>query len=244
MGENTNIQWCDHSFNLVWGCTKISPGCKNCYADTLARRYGHDVFGGKVERRTFGEKHWAEPLKWNSVGPAKVFCSSMCDIFEDNDVVAGQLAKLWPLIQQTPNLTWQLLTKRADRIANWLPLDWGNGYPNVWLGVSVENADYVGRVDELRKIPARVRFISYEPALGPIDGAVNLEGIHWLIYGGESGAAYRQDADSWCENIRDECARVGTVFFFKQRSAFKPGRGTMPDGTTPRAFPMLKGHCA
>lgn len=237
MSANSNIAWTDHTFNIAWGCQKISPGCKNCYADTLSTRYGYNVFGPHGNRRWFDEKHWVEPLKWNAKGPARVFSSSMCDIFEDNAIVERELQKLWPLIRETPNLTWQLLTKRADRIARFLPSDWGDGYPNVWLGVSVENEDYVWRAEELRQIPAHVRFISYEPALGPIDHAINLKDIHWLIYGGESGPHHRQDSDAWCDCIAAACALSGTTFFFKQRSALKPGQGTMPGGGLPRKFP-------
>lgn len=161
----------------------------------------------------------------------------MCDVFEDNETIANELQKLWPLIRATPNLTWQLLTKRADRIAECLPDDWGEGYPNVWLGVSVENTDYVWRTEQLRNVPARVRFVSYEPALGPIHDAIDLREIHWLIYGGESGPGRRSDDDAWSTGIAELCHANDTAFFFKQRSAGLPGCGTMPDGSVPREFP-------
>ena len=171
MAEKTGISWCDHTFNIAWGCFKISPGCTNCYADTLSARFGNDVWGKDKPRKTFGVKHWNEPLKWNKAAEKdgakhKVFSSSMCDIFEDHPTITAEREKLWDLIRKTPNLIWQLLTKRADRIKDNLPEDWGNGWPNVWMGVSIENDDYVWRADCLREVSAVVHFISYEPALG------------------------------------------------------------------------------
>jgi protein gp37 len=198
MADKTKIAWTDHTFNIAWGCTKVSPGCKNCYADSQASRFGHNVWGPNKPRRTFGEKHWAEPLQWEKAaakeGKAKrVFCSSMCDVFEDHATIDAEREKLWPLIAQTPHLHWQLLTKRPERIAANLPADWDAIKSRVWIGTSVENADYVGRVDHIRGIDAAVRFVSYEPALGPIAHAVNLVNIDWLIYGGESGANFRPE---------------------------------------------------
>lgn len=174
MAEKTGIAWTHHTFNISWGCVKVSPGCKFCYADELAERVGWSVWGPSQPRRTFKDKHWQEPLKWQKAAEQagarhKVFCSSMCDNFEDHPTIIAELAKLWPLIRATPNLDWQLLTKRADRIASSLPGDWGAGYPNVWLGVSIENNEWAWRADYLSRIPAVVRFVSYEPALGPLD---------------------------------------------------------------------------
>ena len=294
MGAETGIAWTDHTFNIAWGCQKVSPGCTHCYAEGLSTRYGHGVWGPNKPRRTFGPKHWVEPIAWNRAAerpepprtPAfmpggipprmnagarnecggsvrrrgRVFCSSMCDIFEDHPTIERELGKLWPLIRATPSLDWQLLTKRAERIAECLPADWGGGYPNVWLGVSIETREYEWRVQLLRRVPARVRFVSYEPALGPIDG-IDLTGIDWLIYGGESGAGFRPDDERWAEGIREQCRREGVAFFFKQRAARFPGTGTMPvpsgaglsqplnhplsgegaegtDGDKPREFPL------
>jgi protein gp37 len=219
------IAWTDSTFNIAWGCTKISPACDNCYADTLSTRYGFSVWGHGGNRRTFGDKHWAEPLKWNATAQRtgqrhKVFCSSMCDVFEDHPVIDQQRQKLWSLIRVTPWLDWQILTKRSGRIAKNLPNDWGSGYPNVWLGVSIENNDYAWRADHLRSVPAVVRFISYEPALGPIDH-VDLTGISWIIFGGESGQNFRRFDPRWPRDVRDRCAEMGTAFFFKQTAAYK-----------------------
>lgn len=241
MSEKTIIAWTDHTWNLAWGCTKISPGCTHCYADTLSSRYGHDVWGPKAPRRTFGDKHWREPLKWNAKAQAeggvhRVFCSSMCDNFEDHATIAAEREKLWPLVRSTPHLHWQLLTKRADRIADNLPADWGHGYANVWLGVSIENNDYAWRADCLRQIPAAVRFVSYEPALGPLD-KLDLTGIDWLIVGGESGPGYRPMDLQWGRDMRDRCRGSGVAFFWKQSSAYRTEMGTTLDGETIKEYP-------
>lgn len=242
MAEKTGISWTDSSFNIAWGCQKISPGCKNCYADTLSRRYGWDVWGPGKNRRRFGNKHWKEPLKWNKKAEEngtnyKVFCSSMCDVFEDHTVLDEERKKLWELIRQTPNLTWQILTKRSGRIKDHLPSDWGDGWKNVWLGVSIENNDYIFRADDLRKIPVSVRFISYEPALGPLDD-IDLTDIHWLIYGGESGPGFREHDPQWARDIKEKCEKSGTTFFFKQSSGFKSGTGDTLDGKAYKDFPL------
>lgn len=174
MAEKTEISWTDATFNIAWGCQKVSPACEHCYAETWARRYGVG-WGPKAERRTFGEKHWQEPLKWNRKAERegrrlRVFCSSMCDVFEDHETVAGELVKLWPLIRSTPNLDWLLLTKRAERIKECLPDDWGAGYLNVWLGVTAENQEWADkRIPHLLNVPAAVRFVSCEPLLGRLD---------------------------------------------------------------------------
>jgi len=248
MGNKTIIAWTDRTFNIAWGCEKVSPGCKNCYADTLSSRYGFDVWGRNKERRTFGEKHWLEPIGWNGkphIGvlgkgqPNLVFCSSMCDVFEDHPTITAEREKLWSLIRATPNLHWQLLTKRAERIASNLPGDWGSGYPNVWLGVSIENNDYVHRADHLRDIPAAVRFISYEPALGPLPD-LELQGIDWVIYGGESGVGFRPHDLAWPRAMREQCEATGTAFFFKQSSAIRTEMGITLDGETVRMFPAAR----
>lgn len=242
MAEKTIIAWTDHTWNLAWGCAKVSPGCKNCYADTLSRRYGWSVWGVNGQRRTFGEKHWAEPLKWSEAArlegrPHRVFCSSMCDVFEAHPVIEAERKKLWSLIRLTPNLQWQLLTKRADRIAENLPLDWGRGYSNVWLGVSIENSEYAWRADHLRNIPAAVRFVSYEPALGPLDG-LSLDGLDWVIYGGESGPGWRKHDLAWPRAMRKKCEEAGASFFYKQSAAPRTEMGTTLDGKTIRQYPI------
>lgn len=241
MAEKTLIAWTDRTFNALWGCTKVSPGCKNCYADTFSQRYGHEVFG-KNPRREFGDKHWNEPLKWHREAVEqgrrlRVFCGSMFDWAEEHPQTLSIQPRLWKLIQSTPMLDWQLLTKRPENIAARLPGDWGAGYGNVWLGTSVENNDYVHRADILRQIPATVRFISYEPALGPL-ADINLAGISWLIFGGESGPGYRPMNVQWARDIKAKCEAAGTAFFYKQSAAFRTEMGITLDGQVVRNYPL------
>jgi protein gp37 len=244
MSEKTLIAWTDKTFNAVWGCTKVSPGCAHCYADTLAERYGHDIWGKNKPRRTFGLKHWQEPLKWNRQAQEegtryRVFCGSMFDWAEDHPTTVAEIKKLWPLIRDTEYLDWQLLSKREDRIALTLPPDWGDGYFNVWLGVSIENNDYVHRADVLRAIPATVRFISYEPALGPLE-KLDLTGIDWLIFGGESGPGFRQMNIQWARDIKARCEAQGTAFFYKQSAAYRTEMGIQLDGQIVRNYPQRR----
>ena len=196
----------------------------NCYAETMSKNYKHDVWGSGKRRRINSPDYWQEPRKWNRKAKKegyryRVFSSSMCDNFEDHPDVISQLPDLWSLIKQTPWLDWLLLTKRDHRIAQSLPPDWGSGYHNVWMGVSVENEDYLHRIDALRQIPATVRFVSYEPALGPIAHKANLTDIDWLIYGGESGTPHRKDNDQWAIDIMKLCnQQPATSFYYKQSS--------------------------
>lgn len=180
MGKDTSIGWCHHTFNIAWGCTKVSAGCANCYAEGQSSRWGYDVWGGGSmgKRRTFGKAHWMEPLSWNAAAEKagvrrRVFCSSMCDVFEDHPVINEERQKLWSLIDRTPWLDWQILTKRADRLEFVTQFEWRNGpspMRNVWLGVSVEDqATADERIPHLLTTPATVRFVSYEPALGAVD---------------------------------------------------------------------------
>ena len=142
--KNEDGTWsAGYTFNPWWGCTKVSDGCKFCYALSIANRYGHDVWGVGATRRTFGENHWREPVRWNrkageSGKRLRVFCASMADVF-DPEAPADEREKLWDLIRETPHLDWQILTKRPQLIAENLPFDWEDGYPNVWLGTSVED---------------------------------------------------------------------------------------------------------
>lgn len=237
MSANSAIEWTDHTFNIAWGCMKVSPGCQHCYADTLSRRYGHDVWGpaATTPRRTFGAKHWNEPLRWNAAAERegvrkRVFSSSMCDVFEEHPTIDAEREKLWPLIRATPSLDWQLLTKRPERIAECLPDDWSAGYANVWLGTSVESQPYAWRVDELARVPAAVHFISAEPLLGPLNLGRQLERLSvsqtwWLIAGGESGPGARPMELGWAEWLRDQCWDNDVAFFLKQLGGHPNKRG-------------------
>lgn len=225
MGENSAIEWTDATFNPWWGCTRVSPACDNCYADTWARRLGMDDLWDGAKRRTFGAKHWAEPLKWNRAAERagrrlRVFCASMADVF-DKDAPGRERENLWELIEDTPHLDWLLLTKRIGNVRRMLPAP----PPNVWLGISVINQEEADRdIPKLLGIPAAVRFLSCEPLLGPIDfplpcqGSVFWSGLHWIIVGGESGARARPMDEWWALRIQQQCAEAGVAFFMKQGS--------------------------
>jgi protein gp37 len=243
MSEKTLIAWTDRTFSAVWGCTKVSPGCTNCYADAYSqRRTGEEFWGPKSPRRILSDDTWQKPHRYNrqaiKIGHSlRVFCGSMFDWLDPHPIVTAALPRLWQLIRDTPWLDWQLLTKRPERILAALPDDWGDGFENVWLGTSIENTDYAWRADELRQVPARVRFISYEPALGPLD-QLDLAAIHWLIYGGESGANRRPEDKQWARDIMARCRSAGVAFFHKQSSAFQSERGIELDGVVYHEFPI------
>lgn len=173
MGDVTAIAWTDHTFNPWWGCTKISPGCDNCYAAAFDHRVGGNYWDPHIAPRTLSPENWKKPLRWNRDAKAedrfhRVFCASMADVF-DNKAPDGERDRLWMLIRQTPMLHWQLLTKRPQNIAKMLPEDWGNGYQNVWLGCTVEDQAHAEeRCAVLLDVPARIHFLSVEPLLGPI----------------------------------------------------------------------------
>lgn len=196
--ENSKIEWCDHTFSPWHGCIKISPGCQNCYALALDKRWGKDVWGPGPKRQRTSEANWRLPLQWNRRAEKegrryKVFCASMADVFERNDQLIDWRFELWDLIGQTPMLDWLLLTKRPENVLDmtpyqWHRAEWGGyqGWPaNVWIGTSVENQEYADkRIPELLKIPAVVRFLSVEPLLG----SVNL--LKYLLSGAHK---WRQD---------------------------------------------------
>lgn len=242
MGKTTGISWTTHTFNSHHGCTKCSEGCKNCYAETYSSRYGYDVWGKGKPRRTFGEKHWAEPLQWNRAAQqanirSRVFCGSMMD-WAEPDAPKSEIDKLWGLIHRTPFLDWLLLTKRADRIARCLPGDWSiQNYPNVWLGTSIESDKYSWRADELTTVEAVNHFISAEPLLGELKN-LNLRHIEWLIVGGESGSGFRPMEKQWALDLMKRCEEKGIAFFYKQGSAFHPGHDDKIDGKEYKRFPL------
>lgn len=245
--DNTKISWADATFNVVWGCTKVSPGCKHCYAESLSRRFGDDIWGPGRPRKIMRALYWNQPLLWNRKAEAervkkRVFACSMCDVFEEHPTVMEEREKLWSLVLDTPWLDWLLLTKRPENMLRLLPDYWreySQGHPGVWLGVSVENAAHAWRIDLLRQIPAVVRFVSYEPALGPLKGC-NLDGIDWVIYGGESGRQYRNDDVQWARWMRDRCAEEGIAFFYKQGAGMYPGTNSRLDGVVLQQFPDVR----
>lgn len=233
MSDKTIIAWTQRTWNPWRGCTKVSPGCKNCYMFTAQERYGQDP------RKVIRTGTWGDPPKWQRAAAAsgiteRVFTCSWSDWFHaDADTWRDDA---WEVIRRTPNLIYQILTKRPERIADHLPRDWGDGWQNVWLGTSIESNGYVHRAGFLRNIPAVVRFVSYEPALGSLD-RLSLSGIDWLICGGESGPGYRPMPIEWPRQIRKACKESGTAFFFKQSAAPRTETGIELDGEIVRNYP-------
>lgn len=237
MAKDSGIQWTKHTFNPWWGCEKVSAACKHCYAESFAKRTGNQVWGGAdTARRFFGVQHWNEPHKWNrdalKAGERhRVFCASMADVFEDRRDLDAERAKLWPLIAATPALDWLLLSKRwgsAD-IASMAPREWADGWPaNVWAGATVEDQEQAEkRIPALLRVPAKVRFLSMEPLLGPVDlrgyplcsqwrDGVLRCGIDWIILGGESGAKSRPVHLEWIRSIVRQARAAGVAPFVKQ----------------------------
>lgn len=279
MSDTTQIQWTDRTFNPWWGCSRVSPACRSCYADATATRWGHELWRRKGGRRMMSEANWRNPVKWNRAAeragqPAKVFCASMADVFEVHPVaeVNAQLdearARLWSLIDRTPWLIWQLLTKRPETVAELVP--WGTDWPaNLWLGTSVENQRWADtRIPILLNTPAAMRFLSCEPLLGPVEllnylagktwssttrGANGIGGqmvvtdpspISWVIVGGESGPGARQMDLDWAIRIVEDCRVAGSAPFVKQLgSAFGPHKGgdmdTWPPELRVREYPVV-----
>jgi len=236
VGKNSKIEWCDHTFSPWWGCTKVSPGCTNCYAETLSVRYGHEIWGPKASRRFFGYGHWSEPEKWDAEAKRldarfRVFCGSMCDVFETRKDLVEYQKRLWSLIEATTNLNWLLLTKRPENVQKLAP--WGKDWPdNVWLGVSVEDQKRADeRIPVLLSIPAKVRFLSCEPLLGRLTLQYWMaERLSWLIIGGESGVGHRTMELWWLLDIVDWCIASNIPAFVKQDSGRHAGRqGRIPD---------------
>ena len=232
MAKDSKIEWTDHTFNPWWGCVKVSPACRNCYAEKWAVRVGSQVWGAKSDRRFFKENHWKEPLKWNREAKRegsrrRVFCASMADVFESRTDLVEWRWKLWDLIHQTQNLDWLLLTKRPHNVSQMVPKDWlTNGWPpNVWLGTSVENQRWAEkRIPLLLENDATVKFLSCEPLLGKLDLSKWMEKglIDWVIAGGESGAHSRPMSPHWVRSLRDQCQNFEVAFHFKQWGHWAP----------------------
>lgn len=215
MTTTTKIEWTEQTWNPTTGCTKVSPGCKHCYAETMAMRL--QAMGAKGYENGFKLSilplRLAEPLKRRK--PTMYFVNSMSDLFH-NDIPFEFLDQVFDVIRRTPQHTYQILTKRAARMRKYFSQAERSVPDNVWLGVSVENRKHgLPRIDELREIRARIRFLSVEPLLEDI-GRVNLKGIHWVIVGGESGPKARPMKPDWVEAIKKQCEKQGAIFFFKQ----------------------------
>jgi protein gp37 len=258
MGDRSAIEWTDATWNPWRGCDKVSPGCAHCYMFRDQRRYGRDPsIVVQASPATFNA-----PLHWAAA--RMVFTCSWSDWF--HETADPWRDQAWDIVRQTPQHTYQILTKRPERIADYLPADWGDGWRNVWLGVSIENRRFVHRADVLRAIPATIRFISAEPLLGPLvpdegwfaeDGVeergwsdgytgagLDLRGIDWLIVGGESGPKARPMRADWVRDLQQDCWGIdnersaGTVaFFFKQWGGTRPGGEALLDGHEWHDFP-------
>lgn len=221
----TSIEWTDATWNPVAGCTILTAGCTNCYAMRMAARLeamGVEKYAG-LTRKTGGRAKWTGkitldyksldvPTKWSK--PRRVFVNSMSDLFHD-DVPVDFIKEVWNVMAKTKRHTYQILTKRPDRMADVLSNNNFDVLPNVWLGTSVEDSKVLHRLDDLRTVPAAVRFVSYEPLIGSVAGG-DLKDIHWAIVGGESGPNSRPMDPKWIDEVFDQCTDADAAFFFKQ----------------------------
>ncbi|HVA93597.1 MAG TPA: phage Gp37/Gp68 family protein [Candidatus Dormibacteraeota bacterium] len=212
MATNSHIEWTDATWNPVTGCTKVSPGCKHCYAERLSNRLkamGQANYRNGFEV-TLQPQMLELPLRWKA--PKRIFVNSMSDLFHEN-VPTNYIEQVFDVMRRAHWHQYQILTKRSERVLDLnKQLAW---MPQIWMGVSVENEDYAERIDHLRKTDAHVKFLSLEPLLGPLH-KLNLRDIDWAIVGGESGPGARSADPEWVTEIRDQCVKVGVPFFFKQ----------------------------
>jgi protein gp37 len=238
MGAGSSIEWTNATWNPVTGCTKISQGCKNCYAERMAVRLqamGQPNYANGF-RVTLHERMLDLPLTWKK--PNLVFVNSMSDLFHET-VPTEFIQRVFAVMERASSHTFQVLTKRADRLRQLAAdLPWP---ANVWMGVSVENEDVAWRIDELRQVPAAVRFLSLEPLIGPLP-SLGLDGIHWAIVGGESGHGARPMNPEWVRAIRNQCRRARVPFFFKQWGGVNKAKtGRELDGRTWDEMPANRG---
>jgi len=221
----TSIEWTDASWNPVAGCTVLTAGCTNCYAMRMAARLeamGTAKYRG-LTRKSGGRAVWTGKIRLDNASldiprtwskPRKVFVNSMSDLFHE-DVPIEFIARVWDVMKGTPRHTYQILTKRPERMAQLLAQPSFEILPNVWLGASVEDHRVLYRLDAIRQVPAAIRFVSLEPLIGSVSQG-DLTGIHWAIVGGESGPRAREMKPEWVDEIEAMCRRSGTAFFFKQ----------------------------
>jgi protein gp37 len=242
MGDSTAIAWTDATFNPWLGCHKVSQGCTNCYAEALVKRRGWSAaWGANGVRQRTGRGVWSKPARWNREAeqadrPMRVFCASLADVFEDHPGPNDWRDDVFSLIRDTPWLDWQLLTKRPENLRRMLPDDWGDGWENVWLGTSIEDNRVAQRAMELTSVPAFVHFVSYEPAIGPLD-ELDLTDIEWMIVGGESGPDWRPMKLDWVRQMRTMCEEAGVAFFFKQGNGIRTEMHIELDGEIVRHYP-------
>lgn len=219
MEKNSNIEWTNDTWNPWQGCHKVSPGCKFCYMYRDKKRYGQDpTVIVKSKPATFN----APLTKFK--GPL-VFTCSWSDFFIDE--AFRWVDEAWDVIRRTPHLTYQILTKRPENIKDFLPEDWGDGWPNVWLGVSVETSEQLWRIEALDAVPSiAVQWVSYEPALAPVDFTAYVPVLQWIVSGGESGPDARPARLDWFRDVRDTCQQYGIAYFHKQNGGSRKIDGT------------------
>jgi protein gp37 len=238
MSDGSTIEWTDATWNPVRGCTKVSPGCKHCYAETLAERFrgvADHPFENGFDLRLVPEA-LERPLRWRA--SRRIFVNSMSDLFHER-VPDAYVTSVFDVMRRASQHQFQILTKRSARMAA-LTAEIGIA-ENVWMGVSVENQDYASRISDLRRVEAGVRFLSIEPLLGPLQ-KLDLRDIHWVIVGGESGPGARPMDPAWVRTIRDRCVANGVRFFFKQWGGVrKHVTGRMLDGRTWDEMPRSAG---
>lgn len=254
MGQRTKISWAHCTQNFWLGCNKIAPECAKCYIGRSLRKMGREPWG-QVHRTS--DELWRKPGKWEAKAmrrnkALRIFTCSLSDFF--HPAADGWRPDAWRIIRSTPHLVWLVLTKRPGRILSHLPPDWGEGYPNVWLGVSTGCRKTLVLMDKLRRVPATVRFISAEPLLEPIAQDIDLSGFDWTICGGESGPGPEylwtgsnwQDEQApgrrtmqlrWASDLRDATHKAGARFFFKQTTSFHSGAGEDALGQLYHEFP-------
>lgn len=236
MGDKTNIEWTDATWNPTTGCTKVSAGCATCYAETLAMRLqkmGTPKYRNGF-RLTLHERELEKPLSWRE--PRKVFVNSMSDLFH-KDVPFEFIDRVWDVMKKADHHVYQILTKRPDIMRDYVVTRSPTPYGHIWLGTSVEDSRVAHRVDTLRDIPAGVRFVSFEPLIGPVR-QLNLDGINWAIVGGESGDGYREVQEEWIIDILRQCRESNVAFFFKQWGGKTPkSGGRLLQGNTYSEYP-------
>lgn len=243
MSDRTAIEWTDATWNPVTGCSKVSPGCAHCYAERLSLRFGHSTKpwtpSNAAENVVLHEARLLVLLSWKQ--PRMIFVNSMSDLWHEQ-VPDEFIGRVFETMRRAAHHSYQILTKRPDRMRDWFSSDVGRAWskaplPNVWLGTSIELDRWVGRADALRQTPAAVRFISAEPLLGPLT-SLDLLGVDWLIVGGESGSSHRPMRPEWVRDLRDRARQADVAFFFKQWGGRVPKAGGRDlDGETWDEFP-------
>jgi protein gp37 len=247
MSDKSAIEWTDATWNPVTGCSKVSPGCAHCYAERLSLRFGRSTKpwtpANAAENVILHEARLLIPASWKA--PKMIFVNSMSDLF--HELVPDEfIGRVFETMRRADHHTYQVLTKRPDRMRDWFSSDFGRPWavdplPNVWLGTSIELDRWVGRADAVRQTPAAVRFISAEPLLGPLP-SLDLMGIDWLIVGGESGSSHRPMKPEWVRDLRDMARAADVAFFFKQWGGrISKSGGRELDGRTYDEFPIEAG---